>query len=363
MAGVLHVFNPGHDLVLASGKGIDYCPPHAARQLQHDLGFLPAFWAQEGDVILVDDVRGAAAAAADFAEWLPQVKWVTLKQLLQLKDCQRQIMKVLPWGWDKMVAGQLSKVGVIRSLLPDDRALDGIRRCSGRQASVPWLQDIVDNVRLTVGERWVTNDINQVRSWLRQRRTSVIKSPWSSSGRGVRFTSDILTVNEEGFVRNVIAQQGCVIIEPYYPRVMDFALEFETTQDGSVNYSGLSVFTNDGTAYTGGILASEEEKMQMLRQYLPEQVICEVRDFLMTSVAREMMQKDSLDDRKALEIPWGVDMMVVSSDEGYRLHPLVELNYRRTMGHVALSVAERTKGHFSTMQISMTNGTYSLSLK
>ena len=83
----------------------------------------------------------------------------------------------------------------------------------------------------------------------------------------------------------------------------------------------------------------------------------------MTSVAREMMQKDSHDDRKALEIPWGVDMMVVSSDEGYRLHPLVELNYRRTMGHVALSVAERTKGHFSTMQISMTNGTYSLSLK
>ena len=38
--------------------------------------------------------------------------------------------------------------------------------------------------------------------------------------------------------------------------------------------------------------------------------------------------------------PFGVDMMIVTSDrqEGFLLHPCVEINLRRTMGHVALSI-------------------------
>ena len=36
--------------------------------------------------------------------------------------------------------------------------------------------------------------------------------------------------------------------------------------------------------------------------------------------------------------PFGVDMMVLSDrGNGFKIHPCVELNLRRTMGHVALS--------------------------
>ena len=45
----LHIFNPEHDIALASGLA-NFTAPHAGRQLRHDLGFLPAIWAQEGDV-------------------------------------------------------------------------------------------------------------------------------------------------------------------------------------------------------------------------------------------------------------------------------------------------------------------------
>ena len=57
----LHIFNPEHDIALASGLS-NFTAPHAGRQLRHDLGFLPAVWAQEGDVVLVDDVEQAQRA-------------------------------------------------------------------------------------------------------------------------------------------------------------------------------------------------------------------------------------------------------------------------------------------------------------
>ena len=55
----LHIFNPEHDIALASGLA-NFTAPHAGRQLRHDLGFLPAIWAKEGDVVLVDDAEQAA---------------------------------------------------------------------------------------------------------------------------------------------------------------------------------------------------------------------------------------------------------------------------------------------------------------
>ena len=54
----LHIFNPEHDIALASGLA-NFTAPHAGRQLRHDLGFLPALWASEGDIIMVDDVDQA----------------------------------------------------------------------------------------------------------------------------------------------------------------------------------------------------------------------------------------------------------------------------------------------------------------
>ena len=46
----IHIFNPEHDIALASNLS-NFTAPHAGRQLRHDLGFLPAIWADEGDVI------------------------------------------------------------------------------------------------------------------------------------------------------------------------------------------------------------------------------------------------------------------------------------------------------------------------
>ena len=56
---ILHVFNPEHDIALASNLS-NFTAPHAGRQLRYDLGFLPALWAQDGDAVLVENPERAS---------------------------------------------------------------------------------------------------------------------------------------------------------------------------------------------------------------------------------------------------------------------------------------------------------------
>jgi hypothetical protein len=45
----LHIFNPGHDIALAANDE-KMTAPHAVRQMQMDLGFIPALWADNSEV-------------------------------------------------------------------------------------------------------------------------------------------------------------------------------------------------------------------------------------------------------------------------------------------------------------------------
>ena len=57
----LHIFNPEHDLALACDIE-NYSPPAAAQKLYSDLGFIPALWADNGDVVMVEDRMSALDA-------------------------------------------------------------------------------------------------------------------------------------------------------------------------------------------------------------------------------------------------------------------------------------------------------------
>ena len=97
---ILHIFNPEHDIALASNLA-NFTAPHAGRQLRADLGFLPVLWAQEGDVVLVENVEHAQKASrrlrrcagVQFASVPPQ-----------------EIDGIQVWGWDKALKAQLKKL-------------------------------------------------------------------------------------------------------------------------------------------------------------------------------------------------------------------------------------------------------------
>lgn len=349
----LHVFNPEHDLALAFG-GERFTAPRAGREMRRWLGFLPVFWAAEGDLVMVDDVEMAAAASAPWCRYLPSVHFVP-SPVNKMKVNFDRVDRVEVWGWDAAICSQLLKSGVDRRLLPSESQLSAMRRLSSRQATIGLLDELVSEVPGTVGWRQVSTSLEEVYVLLGEHRRIVLKAPWSSSGRGVRYVDGEMTASLEGFVRNTIAMQGCVIVEPFYDRILDFGVELVADGEGRADYAGLSVFNTVNGAYTGNLLHSEQMKTEMLKTYINESLLRETISRLQARLGTLTMQ--------VYAGPLGIDMMIVKAADRYLLHPCVEVNLRRTMGHVALDIMRRTQGDFSQMRIAYDGKGYFLELR
>jgi len=343
----LHVFNPEHDLALAAHLS-NFTAPHAGRHLRADLGFLPALWASEDDAILVDNVEQARKAYGRFRARVGggQKQFVDKYQLRQLP-----ITEVKPWGWDLALRSFLLRYGV--KSVPSEEEIETIRDLSHRKYAVELLSTLGHREGLTVDVEdrvpVVCQSLDEVKAFLAQHHRIVVKAPWSSSGRGVRFIDDELNDYQERWIQNVIGKQGSAVAEPYYNKVKDFGMEFGSDGNGNILYLGLSLFHTKNGAYIGNVIASEEAKREQLSRYVSTELIDAVKEEIQALLGN--MYKGRYQG------PLGIDMMIVARTDGlgFLLHPCVEINLRQTMGHVALSIPPFADGFPRVMQIALTD--------
>ena len=347
----LHIFNPEHDIALASNL-TNFTAPHAGRQLRADLGFLPALWADEGDYVLVEDADYAALAYRRATKGRKcRVEWVTKSQLSSLP-----LLSVSPWGWDAALRHQLLRYGVDASLLPSEQQVAEIRQLSHRQTAALLLPSL--RIGGTVGEAVFCQSVEAVEQQLSLHPRLVLKAPWSSSGRGLRFINGQLSEYHLGWLRNLLTSQGGVMAEPYYDKVKDFGMEFITDADGTIRYEGLSLFHTVNGAYVGNILATESAKLEMISRYISVDLLNIIKQRIISSLRLGTYQG-----------PFGIDMMIVRNNPQLStkssqllLHPCVEINLRRTMGHVALSLSPADDDIRKVMRIDYTDN-YKLKIR
>lgn len=324
MCKTLHIFNPGHDLALAADID-NFTPPHAARALRASLDYLPALWAEDGDAVLVDDVAHASYAFTRLSQQVTKYRpWresdVTFVEKSDLASLS--VNSIEPWGWDRSLAYLLQRSGVDASLMPDKDALSRMRDESHRRTARMMLSHLgmkgADECR----------SITEISRLIYIYNKVVVKAPWSSSGRGVRFLDDRLDEHTQGWLRNTLAQQHSVMVEPFYKKALDFGMEFSRHTDGSVEYMGLSLFHTVNGAYTGNLLATEAVKRDVLSRYVS---LDEVDRFVADA-------STWLSENLSYAGPLGIDMMVVEGGAQATL-AVAEINLRRTMGHVALAIS------------------------
>ncbi len=339
----LHIFNPEHDIALACNLS-NFTAPHAGRQLRADMGYLPALWAEKGDFVWVEDAdyasrafRRATRGRKCFVEWVSKT---------QLRDLP--VTSVSVWGWDNALRHSLQRYGVQGALIPSEQEVADIRQLSHRQTSSRLLRQLKGEG--LVGESWFCQSIEAVGQILAEHPRVVLKAPWSSSGRGLRFVNGELNDHQRGWLRNLLGSQGGVMVEPYYDKVKDFGMEFEATAEG-VRYLGLSLFHTTNGAYTGNILATESRKREMISRYIPVQLLDSIKDKIIADI-----------DLSNYQGPFGVDMMLVRPNSPLStlhsqllLHPCVEINLRRTMGHVALALSPADDDILKVMRIDYTD--------
>ena len=180
----------------------------------------------------------------------------------------------------------------------------------------------------------VCNSLAQIYSQIECNGKAVVKSPWSSSGRGLLLfpNQDTKKKNDE-VLSGMIKQQGFVTVEPWLEKVMDLSYQFFSAA-GKINYKGRTFFETDAKGrYVKNVLTDNVDIQDDIRLFL-QMNNSKVVDILLNLLSHS-------DYTRRYEGWIGVDAIIYRSADGaLKFHPMVEINGRFTMGAIALKIRE-----------------------
>ena len=311
----LYLFNPENDMALASGSPY-YMPPASAKKMSADLAVLPAWYAEAEDEVLLPDERSV--------EWIRNgCGWAL--SVVGVTRIEREYERISPWGWSPALIHRLMDLGVTGGKVFMEDRMEAMRRLSSRYTAVSLLPKLQG--QFTLGEAVWLASIDEVCLFSMQYEKVLLKAPWSGSGKGIQPLVGLPDTNLGGWIRRVIATQGGVVGEPFYHKVKDFAMEFLASDKG-IAFLGYSLFEADARGiYKENLLASNECIESLLSDYVPLSVLHGVREALLKELP--FILEDNY------EGCLGVDMMIVYAEDGYAIHPCVEVNLRMNMGVVS----------------------------
>ena len=300
----LLVFNPEHDYALAHG-GKHYMAPASVKRLATRLELLPYAWSRPGDLVLTSSNQLISVDSDEAVNFQ--------------SSATEEITEVLPWGWDNSIRQRLTDLGILSTLLPTEADIENLRRLSHRRISI--------DGNIAMGSPSIPcelMDLDSVMEFASAKPGCYLKMPWSSGGRGVLATKELNAAQIKEWASGAIRRQGSVLAENGIERALDFASLWECRDEGTY-FLGFSVSLSDGRGkYHGNLSGPQEELWKIIKSKAPgldEGIIQKQKDFISQAIA-----------------PYysgllGIDMM---ADRDGILYPCVEINLRRTMGHVAM---------------------------
>ena len=329
----IHLFNPGNETEILLNTS-NYTPPKNVRVMSSDLAYLPAWYADSEDLVLCED-----AAVAEYINQLPAELNSILPQPKSVKNIrevlQQDSFEAAPWGVSPRMKSLYQKLKPQSTngdlVLPqwDDKYID----LSGRQTAVSCFAKISESLCDLVlpAVPRICHSLTEVESVLTESSAKhLVKSPYSSSGRGLLWIKDDkLSDKDAEWIKGVLDRQGFIVVEQALDRISDFAMEFELSDNGTVEYKGLSLFDTDSSgSYQGNILMSEERIVKHIEESVGVGALSSI----------QLVWHDILKDCFA---PYyngniGIDMFLYrQSDGAISINPCVEINMRNTMGRLS----------------------------
>lgn len=325
----IHLFNPENDLALANG-GINFTPPKSAIDLARAGAALPMWYGEPGDFFL-GAVNGAwfEKISNDFG--LDVKPYSSAYACSELQSCN-----ILPWGWSAVTRKNLLDMGFPTDVLPTIDNIDAWRNLSSRVTSADIISKIItdfDDLGIKDQESslpFTAVSLSDALSHIARIGTAMIKLPWSGSGRGQQVSDRTTPLELERRLSGMIKRQGGVEITPYYHKKLDFAMLWENGR--FVGYSLFETDTHGG--WTHNILMPDtaiEDRINatLQRPFDFDNLKMHLTRLLNTTAAEY-----------GYHGPVGFDF-IVAEKQGITFVVPIEINWRRTMGHVAHRLANR----------------------
>lgn len=313
---LLHLFNPENDLALADGNA-NYCAPPSAMKIAYDLSSLPLWFAEDDDfVLLADNLH------KKYYDVISQT--FPLPQIYTSNDADI-ITKCSPWGWSLQIRRRFENLGFSDNQLQSVESIKLLRELSNRRTTIKILENLATNgVDVPQLPQYITT-LDEVEKFICSMPLSVIKAPWSGSGKGIAWGLGRKEIPIEHFAKGVIRRQGGILCEKFLNKVVDFAMEFYCN-NGKITFAGYSLFKSTKGVYSGNILASDKDIEEFLDSYKTTTSLLEIKTKIISVL-------ENVFSDFQYEGYFGVDMMIYCDEQNiYRINPCVELNLRMNMG-------------------------------
>jgi len=316
----LFVFNPDHELALANDDE-NFMPKQNVAQLADDLQLLPLWLQKQG---ISEEYCINSNNIND--SWCTIVRLLHLKYRAVDKTEYFKITNLKVWGWNKAIRKKLLLEGIDSKFCPTDGQLKLIREITNRKTTVSAFEYLRDNFfdyHLPNTPKILT--LKQVVKYLKGNSNFVLKTPFSSSGRGVFLNNHKLKADS---LRNCA---NGLIVEDYLNVVQNFAMEFRVKSKTEIDFVGYSLFNNKngGSQYHCNILMSDEKIEKLLSNYVGLPIIEKAKEKIINFLKKQIAEVWFFFDYI------GVDMMIYEKYTKYYLNPCVEINFRPTMGIIA----------------------------
>jgi hypothetical protein len=177
---------------------------------------------------------------------------------------------------------------------------------------------------------------------LRNGNRVVLKAPLGTSGRGmIRIFTEADHASARVWTERTVASQGAVVVEAWLDRLLDLSVQINVAEDRSVRVLGVTRFETDSRGqYVGTLLG---DPLRAIGTPLRRALVGPGRGWRMFEHLEEVglfvgARLAGLGHRG----PAGIDALVHrDAVGGIRLKPIVEVNPRCTMGHIALALSKQ----------------------
>ena len=326
------------------------------QQLNTDLEYLPMWLAQQDDVVLVQEqpTQCFQRNILQASKHLPE--FVTREAASKLRD--RQLGRLQPWAWTPgaaALASELFENNEARDSAWNTSQRDLFRKSWTTNHLRTWLAEanrpstFFDSTCVGLAVR----SISELRQALIQFSEhgfdhAIAKADIATAGRGQRRLSHSGLQHDDQAWLEARSQQ--IVVEPKLDRVLD--LSFQWHLDPATNHCKFLGWTRQiitaGRRYAGTYLREPFSSCDAdLRRFVLQDgmaLLHLVRDWLSSRIVPELLSR-------RFRGYFGVDTLIARDQDGdFRLKPIVELNPRTTMGHIALQLESRvspsTRGIF-----------------
>lgn len=327
-------FNPTCEIAIANQSPY-YNAPELLANFEEELATLMVFFANSGDHVLKEmGVDENFRKTLDLLG-LSEVKLTSKKNSLEL--LHNEAVELAPWGWSPAEVNYLSAYNQIKEQKVYTKKTINSDLFE-RKHAIRFLTQITEEYPNSLfpdkhQQPQILRSVEEVESFLLQKQQIVLKSPLSSSGRGLQvIRKNQLNTSNIQWINTNLKQQKYLVGEPLFDKLADLSFQFEIKSETEVFFHGISQFrTNKNGQYLGHYLNPSPDT---LSEYVSAGLLTELTKQLLNGLRDNLFSKHY---RGFL----GIDALIFLDEKQVKIHPCLEINPRCNMGILSKRIEQR----------------------